>query len=192
MRTVAALAADVGNAPLDAATVAGLKRHAEAIKPLVGHVKKDIVEIGDHLTKAQELAGHGHWLRWLDQEFAWSEQTARNYMRGFEMSLIHGGVVDLDLPMRSLYLLAAPSTPEPVRREVIEQAARGESPPHARIKNMVEKVIPKKAKPNHKPAPEPSTQDELVDQIIDLFKRLDRHAQARCARMVQNIYQGRA
>jgi hypothetical protein len=182
----------VGSLPLDTATVAALKRHAEEIRSLAGRVKKDIVEIGHHLTKAEELAGHGHCLRWLDQEFAWSEQTARNYMRVFEMSLIHGGVVDLDLPMRSLYLLASPSTPEPVRQEILGQAARGEPVSHAQIKTAVKKVKPKKVPLNHEPISELPTRDQLVDQIIDLFKQLDRHAQARCARMVQNIYQGRA
>jgi hypothetical protein len=191
-RVLTALAADADSLPLNAAAVAALKRHAEAIKSSLRSAGKEIIEVGYHLIKAQEKAGHGNWLRWIGEEFAWAEQTARNYMNVYAMSQIHNGVGDLDLPLRSLYLLAAPSTPEPVRREVIDQAARGEPPPHARIKNMVEKAIPKKAKTNHKPAPEPSTQDELIGQIIDLFKRLDRHAQARCARMVQNISQGRA
>jgi hypothetical protein len=42
-------------------------------------------------------------------------------------------VLDLDLPLRSLYLLAAPSTPPEVRDKVIEDARRGEMPTHAEV-----------------------------------------------------------
>ena len=84
-RAHADLVAAAGSA-LDATTVIALKRHAEAIRSLVRRASSDIIEIGQRLTKAQELAGHGNWLRWLDREFGWSEQTARNYMRVFEMA----------------------------------------------------------------------------------------------------------
>jgi hypothetical protein len=151
-RAVAELAAAVDNLPLDAATVGALKRHAEAIKLLVRRVRSNIIEIGHHLTKAQELAGRGNWLRWLDQEFNWSEQTARNYMRVYEMASIHNSVVDLDLPMRSLYLLAQPSTPEAVRQDVIERAANGEDLSHAEVKAAVDEARPAKPRrPSHIP-----------------------------------------
>jgi hypothetical protein len=35
-------------------------------------------------------------------------------------------VSDLDIPLRGLYLLAAPSTPAPARQEIIERAGQGE------------------------------------------------------------------
>ena len=95
-RALTELAAAGDNPTLDAATVDALKRHAEAIKLLVRRASRDIIEIGHRLIKAQELAGHGNWLRWLDQEFDWSEQTARHYMRVYELSSIHNVIVDLE------------------------------------------------------------------------------------------------
>ena len=61
------------------------------------------------------LAGYGDWLPWLEREFAWTEMTATRYTRYmnlFTLSLKSNTVLDLDLPMGGLYLLAAPSTPD--------------------------------------------------------------------------------
>jgi hypothetical protein len=194
-RAIANLAADVGNAPLDAATVKALERHAEAIKLLVRRAGRDIIEIGHRLTKAQEIAGHGNWLRWLDQEFNWSEQTARNYMRVHELASIHNAVVDLDLPLRSLYLLAAPSTPEAARQDVIERAASGEDLSHAQVKAAVDEAKPPKSEAQARPAkpvklkakavppsepPPKAKQADPASPVFVLFKRLAPYAQIEC------------
>jgi hypothetical protein len=82
------------------------------------------------------MAGHGGWLPWLEREFGWKEQTARNYMLAYEWAAKSPTVGDLNVDMRSLYLLAAPSTPEPARTEVIERAEAGEHFTHAQIKDL--------------------------------------------------------
>jgi DUF3102 family protein len=37
--------------------------------------------VGDALNKAKKLAGHGHWLHWLDAECGLSPRSAQAYMR---------------------------------------------------------------------------------------------------------------
>jgi hypothetical protein len=185
--------ADLAATPLDAATT--LKQHAEAIKLLAKRVCRDIVEIGYHLTKAQELAGHGKWLRWLDQEFGWSEQTARNYMRVYELAQKSTTVVDLNLPLRALYVLAAPSTPESVREEIIGRAASGEKISYEQVGQEVAEARArerKQALPGYKTAPEPPTPQEIFDQMIDLAAQLTRDDQLRIARRITNMAMGRA
>jgi hypothetical protein len=98
-----------------------LAEHAAAIRQLGKRVVTDVIEIGERLTACRELCGYGHWLPWLDREFRWSEQTALNFMRVAELHKSKT-VLDLDLPVRALYLLAAPSTPETARDEIIERA----------------------------------------------------------------------
>jgi hypothetical protein len=44
---------------------------------------------------------------------------------------------DLNLPVSSLYLLAAPSTPEEVRTEVLDRAAKGEKVTHKEVKEAI-------------------------------------------------------
>jgi len=51
----------------------------------VGHATTEMLThafaVGDALNKAKELAGHGHWLIWLDAECGLSSRTAQAYMR---------------------------------------------------------------------------------------------------------------
>jgi len=111
--------------------------------------------------------------------------------------------VDLDLPLRALYVPAAPSTPESVREGIIERAASGEKISYEQVGQKVAEAKAlsgkvesrereRKAPPSYKTAPEPPTQDDIINQIIDLFKQLDRRGQSCCAIKLRNILQGRA
>ena len=78
-----------------------LAEHAEFIRKIGKRVIRDIIEIGRRLTEARALAGHDGWLPWLEREFGWSDDTALNYMRLYEMDKSRT-VRDLDLPLRTL------------------------------------------------------------------------------------------
>src|SRR5262249_23157773 len=82
---------------------------------------------------------HGNWLSWLECEFGWTEKTAENYINVYKFSGKFENFSNLDLPLSGLYLLAAPSTPEPAKGEVIERAESGEKLPVDEIKRVVEK-----------------------------------------------------
>ena len=62
-----------------------------------------------------------NWLPWREREFRWEEQTALNFMRVHEFGKSKN-FLDLNLPVSGLYLLAAPSTPDEARQQVIERA----------------------------------------------------------------------
>lgn len=116
-----------------------LAEHADAIRALGKQTVANIIEIGCRLTDAKNIAGHGNWLPWLDREFGWKEQTARNFMRAYELSLKSPKFADLALPLSGLYLLAAPSTPPEAHDEIIERAEAVEALPVAEVKRVVEK-----------------------------------------------------
>jgi hypothetical protein len=101
-----------------------LAQHAEVIRALGKRMIGDVIEIGRRLVDAKKICDHGEWLPWLEREFGWSDDTALNFMRVYEMDKSRT-VRDLDLPMRALYRLAAPSTPEPVRQEILAEAQDG-------------------------------------------------------------------
>jgi Protein of unknown function (DUF3102) len=125
-----------------------LSAHAEAIKAAGTRVIADVIEIGRHLIEAKDLCGHGNWLAWLDKEFGWTERTALNFMRVHDLSRANPKrVSDLNLPLRSLYLLAAPSTPKEARQEVFDRAASGERQSVADIRTTI--VTTKAAKLAH-------------------------------------------
>jgi len=88
----------------------------------------DVVEIGRRLTECKEIAGHGNWLPWLDREFGWSVSTAERFISVHEnVGAKIANLTNLSIGVSSLYLLAAPSTPEEARADVIERAEAGES-----------------------------------------------------------------
>jgi hypothetical protein len=60
----------------------------------------------------------------------------RNYLRLYEMSRTKN-FLDLDLPVSVLHLLAAPSTPEPVRTEILDLATAGEDVSVADVKAAI-------------------------------------------------------
>jgi Protein of unknown function (DUF3102) len=118
-----------------------LADHAAAIRRLGQRIITDIIEIGRHLTEAKDLAGHGHFGAWLLAEFGWSDRTARRFMSVYAMSLKSDTVSDLKaLPMRELYLLAAPSTPEEARTEIFERAAAGEPVSGADVRDAISRA----------------------------------------------------
>jgi hypothetical protein len=115
-----------------------LAEHADAIRSLGKRVIADVIEIGRRLTDAKQLAGHGNWIPWLDREFGWTEQTALNFIRVYELAESKN-FLDLSLPVSGLYLLAAPSTSAEARDEIIERAAGGEKVTTAQVKATIGK-----------------------------------------------------
>jgi hypothetical protein len=73
------------------------------------------------------LIGHGDWIGWLNRELGISDRGALDFIRLYELALARSeNFSDLNLPVSGLYLLARPSTPEPVRDKVFHRAAAGE------------------------------------------------------------------
>jgi N6-adenosine-specific RNA methylase IME4 len=114
-----------------------LSEAAAEIRRLGKAVVADLVEIGRLLTECKARLSHGAWLPWLDREFNWSDQTARNFMNLYAMAAKSKTVLNLDLPLRDLYRLAAPSTPEDARAEVIDRVAGGERLGRDEIKSII-------------------------------------------------------
>jgi hypothetical protein len=112
-----------------------LAAHATVIRQLGKRVIGDVIEIGRRLTECKDIAGHGNWLPWLDREFGWTDDTALNFIRVHELSKSRN-FRDLNLPVSGLYLLAAPSTPETVREEIVERASKGEKLTVAQVKQI--------------------------------------------------------
>ena len=129
-----------------------LAEKADAIRSVA---KNAVFEIGRHLTEARAKCEHGKWLPWLEREFAWSRQTADNYMNVFEA--VRSGklptVGNLDFDKHSLYLLAAPSTPEAARVEVVARAEAGEILSNERVKATVAKHRSRLSRRRARPAP---------------------------------------
>jgi ParB-like chromosome segregation protein Spo0J len=125
-----------------------LAEHAEAIRDAGKRPIADIIEIGRRLTECQKMLGHGHWLEWLNREFGWSDRTALNYMRVYDLSGKSETVADLTLPISGLYLLAAPSTPDAARDTIIGRAEAGEVLSVADVRRAIDQA---RGRPSNEP-----------------------------------------
>jgi N6-adenosine-specific RNA methylase IME4 len=110
-----------------AATTSSLAEHATEIHRLGKRVVADVIEIGQRLKLCKDICGHGNWLSWLEREFAWSDETARKYMRAADLATKFQPGWNLNVPLSALYLLAAPSTPDEAREAIIERVNAGEA-----------------------------------------------------------------
>ena len=160
-----------------------LAAHADAIRTLGKQTQHNIIEIGRHLTEARDDVGHGNWLFWLTREFGWSDRTALNFMRVYQMSLKSEKFSDLNIPVSALYLLARPSTPAEVREEVIERAEAGEQITVADVKEAVEHAatdqpIPPAETDSPAPAPrKPLREKPAIEVWGNLAEMVEHHLQ---------------
>jgi hypothetical protein len=145
-----------------------LAEHVAEIRRLGKRMIADIVEIGRRLTECQEIVGHGRWAAWLDANFSWSDRTALNFMRVFELSKSEkfSDFGQVDLPVTALYLLAAPSTPETLRTEILERAKAGNGVSVEDVKEAIADGKTDKAPSvNAKPLP------DIVDGCVAAVRR---------------------
>jgi hypothetical protein len=122
-------------------TIAGvLAEHARAIRELAARTVENIIAIGRHLTEVRDQYP-GEWLAWLEAEFSWSDQTARRYMHVYDLSRDArlNTCVELDLPLRVLYRLAAPKA-EHARQEIADRVKAGEEVTRETIEEAVTRI----------------------------------------------------
>ena len=96
----------------------------------------DIIIIGQKLIEVKQHLGHGSFMNWLKSEFSWSVSTATKFMRvGEQFKFVN--FTNLNINASALYLVAAPSTPQEARAEVLERASLGENISYTKVKAIV-------------------------------------------------------
>lgn len=115
---------------------ASARAAAERIR---GRIYATAIETGADLIEQKESLGHGNFLPWIRAEFGYSEDTAQGLMR---ISREFKGNTEQvrHLTYKALLALAAPSTPEPVRTEVLERASTGEKVSAKEIETLKRKL----------------------------------------------------
>jgi hypothetical protein len=110
----------------DADAAARIRAAADNIHAKVQRTKTAIIEIGKQLIKVKyDLLNHGQFGEWLKAEFDWDVRTARNYMSVAESFGDKTEIISV-LKQATLYALAAPSTPETIRSDVIAKLEAGQ------------------------------------------------------------------
>lgn len=110
---------------------AAVKKATERIQKLTRKMAGDVVAIGRELAEVKRRIGHGNFSRWTNSEFGWDLRTAENYLNVFDR-FKNENFSGLNVAPSALYLLAAPSTPEPAREEALNEARAGKVLSHKR------------------------------------------------------------
>lgn len=129
-----------------------VRRAALTIKPRLKRAAEDIFVIGKELRATKDLLLHGEYTKWLDIEFGLSERMAQRFVNVFERLGAKTDIMSV-LPPTTLYLLAAPSTPDAAIAAVEQQLTDG-----ARISvATVQRAITDAKQQARTPAAAPST-----------------------------------
>jgi hypothetical protein len=88
-----------------------VRRSARIIKPLLKRTAEDIFTIGGELRAVKDMLPHGRYTEWLEVEFGLSERMAQHFVNVRERLGPKSEKFSV-LPPSTLYLLAAPSTPD--------------------------------------------------------------------------------
>jgi hypothetical protein len=117
----------------------------DEIKRLGKQTIANILEIGRLLTEVKARLTHGQFCRWL-AEFHSSERQAQRLMSAHLVFGKTDTMSDLAsfLEPTAIYQLAAPSTPEPARQEVLAKVEAGEHVTPKAVKAIVDKHKPTK------------------------------------------------
>ena len=118
---------------------AALNGHVAEIRQLRKRAVGGILEIGRRLAECKKLVGRGNWLAWLDQQFGWDERTAQRFMSVHEFAGKSDKLSDLSIGVSALYLLAAPSTPDTARDEIVRRNKAGERLSTTEIKRIAQR-----------------------------------------------------
>jgi hypothetical protein len=98
---------------------------------------QDIWEIGQKLVEVREQLNHGQFEAWIKAEFGWSRRTAYNFISVYEAFNQRSNFEQINIATSALYLLAAPSTSEKVRKEFVQKAEAGELITHKDVNQAV-------------------------------------------------------
>ncbi len=102
-----------------------IRRSARIIKPLLKRTAEDIFIIGGELRAVKEMLQHGRYTEWLEVEFGLSERMAQHFVNVRERLGPKSEKFSV-LPPSTLYLLAAPSTPDEAISIVEDRIDKGD------------------------------------------------------------------
>ncbi|BAB74360.1 DUF3102 domain-containing protein [Anabaena sp. FACHB-709] len=110
-----------------------VEQRTSEIREQLRRTAQDIWEIGQSLAEVRAQLKHGQFETWLKAEFGWSRRTAYNFINVYETFGNRANLAQIDIATSALYLLAAPSTPENLREQYIEEAKAGKRITHKEL-----------------------------------------------------------
>ncbi|AHJ29014.1 DUF3102 domain-containing protein [Nodularia spumigena CS-584] len=148
-----------------------VEQRTSEIREQLRKTAQDIWEIGQSLAEVRAQLKHGQFETWLKAEFGWSRRTAYNFINVYETFGNRANLAQIDIATSALYLLAAPSTPENLREQYLQEAKTGKRITHKElvhnIKHQAEKVAEKSEElPQHPTSEIISNYSNVIEQKV--------------------------
>jgi len=103
-----------------------IRRASMRLQSLVRQTAETAWDLGRMLTIVRDLVGETRFPDWLQHEFPdWSRSSAYNFIRVYT-TYSQQQVQEIQIGLKTMYLLAQDNTPETVRQEIIERDREGE------------------------------------------------------------------
>lgn len=173
-------------AAVSATVAAEAQAVAQRVREHHRQTVQSILEIGRDLMRVKGQLGHGNFGAWLALEFGGVARTAQNYMLAAERFGDKSEIIS-QLSPSTIYRLAAPSTPDPVRQEVVARLEAGDSAAADDVPYMVKVALRKereerdRAKAAAERATLPAEKMRAADRRDARFEREGREAEERRA-----------
>jgi hypothetical protein len=111
---------------LEVSTAETLRSAASRIRERVKASIVGMIATGKDLIAAKNMLNHGAWGTWLQAEFGMTARTAERYMDAARRLADKSDIVSVLQPT-TVYQLAAKSTPEATRVDIVERLEKGET-----------------------------------------------------------------
>jgi len=149
------------------------------------HLVHGVIEIGKHFNSVQarlsrEKGGEGKFRQWLKQEFpSWTKSSVYRFMDVYKLSLQCPNLGHWELfDVSGLYCLAAPSTPEAARAEILGRVEAGDRLPHREVKALIAAHTSRQSENRNpvsaqEPLPEPNQASERIPEPVKVSPSAD-------------------
>jgi predicted transcriptional regulator len=164
----------------------------EAAQRVREHSKRtveSIIAIGRDLRMCRQALGSGEAFdAWINREFAWSRNTAYEFMRVAEhcTKFVQPG---FQLDLSALYLLARPSTPQSIRDRALTHAKRGERVTHKEVRNWLSENVDDNERPDitNELVGKLRDIDLMIEDPAEIAAQIDPHLRPFLAERVQEL-----
>lgn len=102
-----------------------IQQKTGTIHRMVRRTAQDIIEIGQHLIEVKKMLPHGTFRAWSQAEFGWKPVRVTQFINVAKRLSNVQDPEHLPSALDTLALLAAPSTPEAAREELLERSTNG-------------------------------------------------------------------
>ena len=151
-------------ADLKGARLADLAEIADRIRARIKRSTADVIATGSDLLLAQQRIGAGDLLAWVESELGMTRRWAQLQMVVAKTFGEVGEVIS-SVPPTTIYKLAAPSTPDSIKSEVIADLRAGRTVDHRAVEQRI-KAGSKKGQAAEKTADSATVSADL-DQMSD-------------------------